>query len=535
MLKISYLLVTALLLISFTACNSDNSSNKDSDTQPDLSCPPPDADNGTDKDSITEHDSNETDSSNDDSETTDSNLDCPDIKTVDFPFYDKDGKITFCRECDTPTEKDPQCMKNLWHEYQKSYLQTHQGKICEEFPCEIEVGQYNYEQMEEEQPPINGFPGMVESVGMHDKCDIYIHKGWSIGAASSGKRWNVSNGKLLTPLTEGKIGTKPELPSLTMRFVHDLKTNKYMAVTPTFSVAGGAAYNHFLHLTADFNTREKFLEKKYLTYTGSDGRQAVVFNKPVHTMPYESAVSEKWVLAVVQDLETMEISSIYAKIGEWKWTTLIKGGGYTGILFYPNIVGDRLAATDNSGQFGYICDLDKSPQSLQDCFKINRLIGGEQESLAFNPQLDKQNPERAVYFSSSSEGRKIVMVEKKNEKWEYKDIVSFGDRVPEKYHYTMSATYFDGDLFSYKEHYRFSEEPYSLACFYRLDKNKSYCMNQQSTDKLAPDGTVKYRYGSIEFDKENEVAVWQTQSATSVVKRDMKCYCQEEGVCPFEE
>ena len=36
------------------------------------------------------------------------------IKT-NFPFKDKNGKPTFCRPgCDTPTETDPQCVRNIW-------------------------------------------------------------------------------------------------------------------------------------------------------------------------------------------------------------------------------------------------------------------------------------------------------------------------------------------------------------------------------------------------------------------------------------
>ncbi|MCK5809077.1 hypothetical protein KAH37_08850, partial [bacterium] len=65
-----------------------------------------------DNDLSTHHDSDVSD---------DSDIVCLDLRISEnviktpFPFKDKDGKPTFCRPgCDTPTETDPQCVRNIW-------------------------------------------------------------------------------------------------------------------------------------------------------------------------------------------------------------------------------------------------------------------------------------------------------------------------------------------------------------------------------------------------------------------------------------
>ena len=57
----------------------------------------------------------------DESPDADTPVECLDLKIqenvikTNFPFKDKDGNPTFCRPgCDTPTETDPQCVRNIW-------------------------------------------------------------------------------------------------------------------------------------------------------------------------------------------------------------------------------------------------------------------------------------------------------------------------------------------------------------------------------------------------------------------------------------
>ena len=52
-------------------------------------------------------------------------------------------------------------------------------------------------------------------------------------------------------------------------------------------------------------------------------------------------------------------------------------------------------------------------------------------------------------------------------------------------------------------------------------------------DKSYSDGTTKFPYGFGEF--EGEWLLYQKRSSTSLILRNMECYCKEENVCPFEE
>jgi hypothetical protein len=62
-------------------------------------------------------------------------------------------------------------------------------------------------------------------------------------------------------------------------------------------------------------------------------------------------------------------------------------------------------------------------------------------------------------------------------------------------------------------------------CFYRLDTEKTYC------SKLIGDST-KYGHGHSSF--EGKYLFWQPMNGWGYILRDMECYCEKEGVCPFE-
>ncbi|HPY14378.1 MAG TPA: hypothetical protein PLI61_05690, partial [bacterium] len=140
------ILVFTLFLIS---CNSSDP-KKDADTAV------------ADKDSAIVTDiegvddlSDEALAESDESPDVDTAVECLDLRynentlKTGFPFKDKDGKPTFCRPgCDTPTETDPQCVRNIWEwdnweKYQK-YLaaekeDTNQEweRECYPWPCEL--------------------------------------------------------------------------------------------------------------------------------------------------------------------------------------------------------------------------------------------------------------------------------------------------------------------------------------------------------------------------------------------------------------
>ena len=70
-------------------------------------------------------------------------------------------------------------------------------------------------------------------------------------------------------------------------------------------------------------------------------------------------------------------------------------------------------------------------------------------------------------------------------------------------------------------------------CYYRIDKNKKYCMKKMEKDESYSDGTTIFPYGYAEF--EGRWLLYQKRNSTPLILRDMECYCKEEGVCPFEE
>ena len=152
------ILIILLLSVfwSCTSCNSGETKN-DIDTSPDKDSNLIDLDNiQSDIDTlVTDLDIIDTDTSQDINEFPDTDADCLDLRynentvKTDFPFTDKNGKPTFCRPgCDTPTEIDPQCVRNIWEwdnweKYQK-YLaaekeDTNQEweRECYPWPCEL--------------------------------------------------------------------------------------------------------------------------------------------------------------------------------------------------------------------------------------------------------------------------------------------------------------------------------------------------------------------------------------------------------------
>ncbi|MBO4441769.1 hypothetical protein J5834_06585, partial [bacterium] len=98
--------------------------------------------------------------------------------------------------------------------------------------------------------------------------------------------------------------------------------------------------------------------------------------------------------------------------------------------------------------------------------------------------------------------------------------------------YSLAALQFRGNTLLFEEITDFNGAGGGLICYYRLDKNKKYCMKKMEDDKSYSDGTTKFPYGFGEF--ENTWLLYQKRSSDPFILRDMECYCKEEGVCPFE-
>jgi len=205
----------------------------------------------------------------------------------------------------------------------------------------------------------------------------------------------------------------------------------------------------------------------------------------------------------------------------WKWTVLGEG-----TLRMSNLSGDRFALfTDDL--VGYICDLDKSPKSLNDCYKVNQ---GE-EGVRYLT-LDKENSGRAVYSSTLG---KIVLMEYKNGKWNYTDLItSYSDEVKD-YAIGFIVNMVRGKTMLYEEAYQLSSSTGHYGdklCYYNFNSQKKYCMKKMDKDEEYS-GIPIYPYGDAEF--EGKWLLYQKLNSTPLILRDMDCYCKEEGVCPFEE
>ncbi|MBR6245513.1 hypothetical protein IKR20_08085, partial [bacterium] len=154
-LKLLLVVLGAFFLVS---CSSSNSSN-DSDAVPDSdsnNSGTADVDVSEDSDPVDDSDKTpDADSDVDNDSDTSETVECLDLRynentiKTPFPFKDENGKATFCRPgCDTPSENDPQCVRNIWdwdnwEEYQV-YLEAQEKdpnqtkeRECYPWPCKL--------------------------------------------------------------------------------------------------------------------------------------------------------------------------------------------------------------------------------------------------------------------------------------------------------------------------------------------------------------------------------------------------------------
>ncbi len=432
--------------------------------------------------------------------------DCPPLIEVQFPYYKEDGTIHFCRPCDTPTEKDPQCVTNLWKEANLKLTTDHPEADCYPYPCNMP----NLKPMTK---------GEVEAVfttyAMHE-CDLMLtNYGWDTDSTRGQiKHWNLSGGKVGFVMYNVSLDIREYL---TMRkyFVYDITTKKYQAQGP--GNYGFAYYqgNAFLFFN-DSRSIEMANAYDYLGYFTSDGTYRVVFNKPIYSIVYTPILNEKWVFANITFQKGGTSTMYYARVGEWKWTAL-----GTGVAYYPDVKGDLLGFYDN-GEQGYICDLSQKPTSVEKCWKVNR-TGEPARDVVF----DEVNDGVAAYTNLS----KVFLVRYDKEPIEQTELFS---------NYTGKSDQFLGFIVNalrdkvlmYTEAYFYGGSTYGgRLCFYRLDTKQHFCMNKMVNDKQYGDSVV-YNYGDAEF--ESDYVLYQKLNNSPIILRDMKCYCEKEGVCPFE-
>ena len=504
-----------LIILGLFSCSSSHSS-ADSDIIPDS-----DSDNSEniiDEDTDSEEDSDFIDDSDETDDDVDSNTDStecqPALSEAQFPYYDANGKITFCRpNCDTPTEDDPICIGNLWDEQNDALCHEYPEYACCGTPCILE----SLKPMTKEENDIV----MLEDDGtillaMH-KCDLKISRWVNDGSHGVVKSWNLSDGKIGFHMYPFNLN--PEKWSVGRKyFTYDIKTQKYSLIIPARHQEQAYYKGKRLALISDKRTYDFNNNNIFLAYIYDNGKVEIVYDKKVKSISYEPALNDKWAFVNLVDANSKRM--LYAKVGEWKWTSLGNGLGW-----FPSLVGDTLSFVDDDVN-GWICDLSKRPQKLEDCLKFNQ--DGEQTEYLY---FDKENENRFVYYDNNK--RKIVLAERNQETFKKTDLITdFTEESVSKAYSLLPRTLRDNILL-YEEVTTNGTESGGRLCYYRIDKNKKYCMKKMKDDETYSDGTTIFPYGYAEF--EGKWLLYQVRNSMPLILRDMECYCKEENVCPFEE
>jgi len=503
-MKVAILILTLFLI----SCDS-NDLKTDTDTVPDKDSALNDADTET-VDDLSDGVLTESDDISD----ADSEAECiPPLIDAPFPYYDNDGNITFCRPgCDTPTEKDPQCMSNLWKEQNQALCTQMPQYDCCGYPCVME----SLKPLTKEEL-YRLVPEMENLVPMH-KCDLYLSRWSNDGTMGVVKSWNMSDGKIGFYLSPAKPLIK-DWPVKLKYVSYNIETKQYNFIIPARGQEQAYYKGKRIGLIADARSLDLNNSNIFMAYISDDGKMELIYNKKVKQLPYEPALNDKWAFANISEPGSKKMS--YAKVGEWKWTALGEGTAR-----YTNIADDYLGICDEEKN-GYVCDLSKNPKSFSDCMKINR--EGETMSMI---KFNKDNPSEFIFnlngvgvVKAAIEGGKIDG---------YENLVTDFTPETQKNAYTLSPYGFKGNLILYVEvTYNDNSGSGGRLCYYRLDKKKKYCMKKMENDAVYPDGTTRYPYGFSEF--EGKWLLYQKINSTPLILRDMECYCKEEGICPFEE
>jgi len=502
-----------LLLIAFSACNSDKPKNdadindKDSGvTDVDTHVPDPDT-----VEIDTEHPDIDADTD------ADTAVPCLDLRynentiKTNFPFKDKDGKPTFCRPgCDTPTETDPQCVRNIWEwdnweKYQK-YLDAQKNnpaqttiRECYPWPCKL---------------PDMKADSTLES--FNSKCDRWL--------TVNGFRANI--GTIWTHgMSDGIAGM--DFASSGRAIEYDPEKDEYYNIGHNLSMGfneGRYVIEVYDQMPQPSNYTNKQFIVSILRQNSEYFYEIIYDNKNHNSWLSRSAFSGRnWVLIQVREgKEGTKTEFKYASSNNWEWHNIEGIQNYTG---EGNIVGDHLTFITNNREI-YYCDLRKYPKHINDCKKINRLnTDGITYELGNSPKIDTENEYRLVYNVDSTQIFVEVDLADINNP-EYTE-----HEIPKKKELFagFSVDTVRGNKVVYGEMFDMGSGTLDFfGCFYRFDKKKSYCP-QENIFSTSPDNLMGYNtfWGKWHL--------WKGIGRTAAFMRDWECYCKESGVCPFEE
>ena len=509
------LFLVFLSMLFLLSCSSSKSEN-DSDTLPDSDTDTQDsetADNDSDsQDSEIIDDFNETpdtDADADQDSDTDSGtpetVECLDLRynentiKTPFPFKDANGKPTFCRPgCDTPTENDPQCVRNIWEwenweEYQ-NYLkeqeknpQQTKERACYPWPCKLP------DMHAKTKEDLETFVSSCDRLLTVNEFGVSMGTVWTHGMSDGVAGMQFQHSSMI-------IEYDPEKDEYTtVGQSRRLSFNEGRYITEVYDSYAGLYPDTFKSFTVSVTKRENGYFYELIRVNNDE------FDGP----PF---AGKNWVLIRLTGKKT-----IYASSKDWIWHELAGIENYAG---EGNIVGDHLTFITNNREL-YYCDLRKYPKHIDECFKLNRKNASGNEELGHSPRIDLDNEYRVVYNIYGTPTFVDVDLKDLNNP-------QYTDYKVEKKHQNAADWEIDmlkGNTISYSEMIGTLDW---FGCFYRFDKKKTYCQKEQtfSTD---PEDLMGY---NVFWGKWH---LWKRIGRPTAIIRDLECYCNETNICPTEE
>ncbi|HPS30781.1 MAG TPA: hypothetical protein PLZ43_11035, partial [bacterium] len=174
----------------------------------------------------------------------------------------------------------------------------------------------------------------------------------------------------------------------------------------------------------------------------------------------------------------------------------------------------------------YYCDLTKYPKNISDCKKINRLnTDGTTYEQGHSPKIDTENEHRLIYNVDLTQTFvEVDLTDIKNPKYTEYEIPKNKELFAG---FTVDTV--RGNKAVYEEMFDMGAGTLDvIGCFYRFDKKKSYCP-QENIHPWTAQNLMGYNtfWGKWHL--------WKTPASVDALMRDWDCYCKETGVCPFEE
>ncbi|MGI6395582.1 MAG: hypothetical protein ACOX2F_12800 [bacterium] len=503
------ILIILFSLFTFISCASCNNSSQNHDSDTVLH----DSDLVTVRDSdMQDTENNETGPDMTDSEIPDAddNTYCPSLKEAPFPYTDKTGQKHFCRPCDTPAENDPHCVINLMQD-----LHNRVGSSdCWPYPCKWDAIK----------PMKQGDSGDPDY--LHE-CDLKVSVNggaWSIKGVGR-KQFVLKDGIVQLGLS-GSIGSY-----YAGRWVkYHIKERYYeVVVSPVESCQG--SYSNKLTTVLFYEYSPSWIEKGTYLIAIEDKEDIpyyrVIFTAKNNllTLPTQPVIGPEHV-AVNADFysdnpeeDMLPAEVLVAKRGEWKWKKIAEGeadldmsGNYLAVHVNP------LEQKDS-----YLCNLTKEINSITtDCKKINR--DGEDGNYVV---FDDLNSKRLVY---TSDLKKLTIREEKDGKVTYTDLYIPPVKAGDEYDRLLSAEQLKGNILLYGETRDMIQGIWTKrqVCQINIETKERVCI---------PFGINDWAENPRQGDSmwEGDYVAWQTSGSTILTLRDMKCYCEKEGVCLLKE